>query len=82
MGKGLGEVERKAWRRQTDIYDTDIHAEGFAGEVGNVTHIVTCVGYRYQPMEDSSPYSGPSHELWVDGGVVDLDDVVDGEVEE
>jgi hypothetical protein len=33
-------------------------------------------------MKDSGPYPRPSHELWVNRYVVDLENIVDGEVEQ
>ena len=61
----------------TDIDDSDIHCERLTGEVGHVAHIVADIAYSHNPMENSTPYTYPGHELWVDGGVMEIDNIED-----
>ena len=68
--------------RLTNIDDTDIHGEALAREVGHISHIITGVGYSKEPVEDGSPDADPDQEGLVKGSIVDLNDIVDGVVEE
>lgn len=66
----------------THINDTNIHAKGFAGKVGDVLHIVAVIEERHSPVEYRSPYTNPCHELRIQSDVVFLNDVEYGIVEE
>lgn len=68
--------------RLTSIDDTNIHGETLAREVGHISHIITGVGYSKEPVEDGSPDADPDQEGLVEGSIVELDDNVDGVVEE
>lgn len=67
---------------RTAINDANIHAKRFAREVGNVRHVVAVISKRYDPVEDGGPDAYPCCEGRVDDGIVHLDDVVDGVIEQ
>lgn len=65
----------------TDVDDSHVHTKGLTGEFGHVSHVVTKITNRHDPMEDGSPYCSPAHEPRIDSDVVYRNDVVYGVVE-
>ena len=69
-------------RRLTDVNDANVHAKALAGEVGHITHVIGNVPDSKKPMEYSGPNADPAEKRWVESRIVDLDDIVDGVVEQ
>ena len=66
----------------THVDDANVHAESFAGEVGNISHVVTKIPDGGQPVPDCSPDGCPGHKLGIDRDIVQLDDIVDSVIEQ
>lgn len=66
----------------TDVNSSNVKTERFTREIRHVAHIVTYVAQRDNPVEDGAPDTDPAHELGVNGGLIDRDDVVDGVIEQ
>lgn len=65
----------------THINNTNIHAEDFAGEFCNISHVVTEIADGDQPMPNSRPYGSPAHESSIKRDIVYHDNVVNRIIE-
>lgn len=63
--------------RLTHINNANVHAEGFARKVCNVSHVVAEIPDSNQPVPNSRPYCSPAHEPRIERDIIDLDNIVD-----
>jgi hypothetical protein len=66
----------------TTIYYTHVHAKSLTGEICHVRHVVAEVAKCHNPMKDRCPDAYPCREGWINGRIVNCDDVIDRVVEQ